>query len=310
MNKTNNIKLVIIIKGNLKKVYKFKDELSAALPNNYTIVDKYTQSQGHAVILTRQAINEGVRYIIAAGGDGTVNEVVNGIMTLPEEKRKNIFLGILPLGTGNDFVRTVNINKSVAELVQLILNDSYTNLDVGICKFSNRKGYKQTRYFNNIAEVGIGAKVVEIVGNSKKRLGGTMSFLKGTTKAFVSFRKPYVKIKNKNFSWSGRAVTVCFANGKYFGSGLGISPYSKIDTGKLNLVIVGDIKLVHFLAHLTKLRKCKPINIKKVHYSELTSCELNSKEPCPIEIDGETVGFTPLKVGIVPSAIKLLSKQD
>ncbi len=310
MNRIDNKKVTLIIKGNLKSASHLKDDLSAALPNNYTVTGKYTQNKRHAVALSQEAINEGANYIIAAGGDGTVNEVVNGIMTASEDTRKSLFFGVLPLGTGNDFVRTAKINKSITELAKLIQNDAHIRIDVGMCKFTNRKRERVSRYFNNIAEVGIGAKVVEIVGSSKKRLGGTISFLKGTSKAFLGFKKPYVKIRSKNFTCSGRAVTVCFANGRYFGSGLGISPYSVLNDGKLNLVVIGDVSLLHFVTYLAKLRKCKPINIKQIHYSEITSCELSSKMPSPVEIDGENVGFTPIKVGIVPSAINLLTNVE
>ncbi len=308
MDNTTNVQVALIIKGNIKRAATLKGELTAALSDNYKVVDKYTTRSSHATILTKQAIEEGAEFIIAAGGDGTVNEVVNGIMSVSDEQRNKVFLGILPLGTGNDFVRTTKISKSVPELAQLIKSKQHKIIDIGECRFANHKKVKINRYFNNIAEVGIGAQVVEIVSKSRKRLGGTMSFIKGVSKAFVSFKKPYVKIRSKNFNWSGKAVTVCFANGQYFGSGLGISPYSKLDDGKLNLVIAGDIKLVHFFSYLSKLRKLKPIKFKKIRYETITSCELTSKQPSPIEIDGENVGFTPLKVSIIPHAIKLLTK--
>ncbi len=302
-------KVTIIVKGNLKRAFELKGELKALLPDNYTVTDKHTKHKGHAISLVKEAIEEGTKFIIAAGGDGTVNEVVNGIMNSDEDKRKNVFLGILPLGTGNDFARTAKISKSTNELAQLIINKQYKCIDIGACRFTNLNKTKGNRYFNNIAEVGLGAKVVEIVGNSKKRLGGTMSFLKAITKAFVQFSKPYVKIRTQGINWSGRIITVCFANGQYFGSGLGIAPTAKLDDGNLSLVIVGDVKLVHFIANLPKLRKLKQVKHKKISYHKIKTCELTSKKSTPIEIDGENVGYTPFKVSIIPAAIKLLSKE-
>ncbi len=302
-------KIAIIVKGNLKRASALKGELKALLPDNYTVVDKHTEHKGHATNLAKEAIEDGAKFIIAAGGDGTVNEVVNGIMNCDEDKRKSIFLGILPLGTGNDFVRTAKISNSINDLSQLIINEQYRCIDIGACRFTNRNKTKTDRYFNNIAEVGLGAKVVEIVGNSKKRFGGTMSFLKAITKAFVQFRKPYVKIRTQGINWSGRIITVCFANGQYFGSGLGIAPTAKLDDGNLSLVIVGDVKLVHFVSNLPKLRKLKPIKHKQIFYHKIKTCELTSKKSAPIEIDGENVGFTPFKVSIIPAAIRLLSKK-
>ncbi len=304
----NNInKITIVAKGNNKKNFAIKDKLQELLPENYNVSAQYTKHMGHATLLTVNAIEEGANCIIAVGGDGTVNEVVNGIMHFNEEKRKSLFLGILPMGTGNDFARTAKLTKSVEDLSQLILNNKYVAIDIGVCKFTNKKKNKITRYFNNIAEIGIGANVVQIVSNSKKRLGGSMSFTKGVVKAFVKFRKPLVKIKGENINWTGRAVTICFAKGNYYGGGLGIAPYAKLNDEKLSLVIVGDIKLFHFIKYLPKLRKMKPIKIPKISYHKITGCHVESKRPTPIEIDGENLGFTPFKVGIIAGAINLLT---
>ncbi len=311
MNSTEKVdinNITIIAKGNNKKNLAVKDNIQKLLPSNYTVSVKYTKHGGHATELTIQAINEGANCIIAVGGDGTVNEVVNGLMHFDDERRKSLFMGILPMGTGNDFARTAKLTKSVDDLAKLILNQEYLPIDIGVCKFTNKQKTKTTRYFNNIAEIGIGANVVQIVSNSKKRLGGTMSFTKGVVKAFVKFRKPRVKIKGKEINWSGKAVTVCFANGNYYGSGLGIAPDAILNDGKLSLVIVGDVKLVHFLRYLPKLRKMKHIKIPQIHYDKITGCQVESKKPSPIELDGENLGFTPFKVNIIAGAINLLTR--
>lgn len=302
--------VAIIAKGNNKKASTIKSDLSNLLSDDYTVIDKRTVKTGHATELTIQAINEGANYIIAAGGDGTVNEVVNGIMNFDVEIRAKLYFGIFPMGTGNDFARTAKISKSINDLAMLITTKKHISIDIGVCRFTNVKKAKITRYFNNIAEIGIGAKVVEIVSNSKKRFGGTMSFTKGVMQAFVKFRKPQIKIKAKNINWVGKAVTVCFANGNFFGSGLGIAPDAKLNNGKLSLVIVGDIKLVHFLKHLPKLRKLKHINIPQVSYHKITNCQVSSEKPTPIEIDGENLGFTPFKVHVLPDAINLLTNNN
>ena len=299
-------KIAIIANGKHKKALKLKSDLSKLLPEAYSIIDKHTDNPGHATELTLDAINEGADYLIAAGGDGTMNEVINGIMQSTDEQRLKVIVGLFPLGTGNDFARTAQLTKSVKELANLIISEKYQKIDLGQVEYKTENGEPGIRYFNNIAEVGVGAKTVEIVNKSKKKLGSTLTFFLGVLQAFVGYKQQSIRIKTNDFQWVGKIVAVCIANGQYFGSGLGIAPGASLNDGKLSLVIIGNIKIVHFLWYLPKLRKLKEINHKQIHYKKIDACEIISQEKYPFEMDGENIGFTPFSAKVIPQAINFL----
>ncbi len=300
--------VAIIANRKHKKAVELKLKLSKILPDTFRIYDKLTDRQGHATSLTLEAINENVDFIIAAGGDGTMNEVINGLMQSTEEQRNKVIVGLFPLGTGNDFARTANFNKSVDRLADLIVSEKNRKIDVGFVEFCDRNGDKKNRYFNNIAEVGVGAKATEIVNRSKKTLGSTLTFLLGVVRAFGGYKQQTVKINATDLQWAGKIVAVCIANGQYFGSGLGIAPGAKLDDGKLSMVIVGKITILQFLRYLPHLRNLKLINHPEVHYLKIDFCEITSEEKYPIEMDGESIGFTPFTAKVVPGAVNLLGE--
>lgn len=300
------IKVVIIANSKHKKALLLKSKLSELLGEGYIVADKLTKNKAHAIDLTEEAMDEGAAYIIAAGGDGTINEVINGYMKVTESGRSKVVLGLLPLGTGNDFARTVNAPKTVEELAGLIKNRHDKNIDIGKLQYQDEDGNIAFRYFNNIADVGVGAKTVEIVNNSRNIINGTITFFMGVLRAFVGYKRQSVKIKADDFNWSGKIVAVCIANGKYFGGGLGIAPNAEIDDGKLSLVIVGNINMLHFLWYLPRLRKLKLIPHSEVHYHKTTYCEITSLEKYPVEMDGENVGVIPLRVSVIPSGVRFL----
>jgi diacylglycerol kinase (ATP) len=298
--------IAIIANRKRKKAIRLKKKLIALLPDNYKVYDKLTNRIGHATELALEAVNENADFIISAGGDGTLNEVVNGLMQANPELREKVILGLFPQGTGNDFARTAEVPDTVNKLAESILNEKFAKIDIGKAEFTTTNGEKQTRYFDNIVEIGVGAKTVEIVNKSKKRLGGTLTFFLGVLKAFIGYKRQSVRIKATDFQWAGKIVAVCAANGCYFGSGLGIAPGARLDDGKLSLVIVGNIRIIHFLRYLPSLRKLKYIKHPEVHYLEIDSCEIITEKNYPVEMDGENVGFSPFTAQILPSALKFL----
>jgi len=301
--------IAIIANRKHRKAVQLKKKLTFLLSDNYKVYDKLTDRQGHATELALEAVNENADYIIAAGGDGTLNEVINGIMLAPPEKISQIIVGLFPQGTGNDFARTAQIPGSVDELANSIISGKFRSIDLGFAEFELENGEKKSRYFDNIAEIGVGAKTVEIVNKSSKFLGSTITFFLGVLKAFVGYKQQSVRIKAADFQWAGKIVAVCIANGCYFGSGLGIAPGAALDDGKLSLVIVGNIRIIHFLKYLPQLRRLKFIKHPEIHYLSIDSCEIISNQKYPVEMDGENIGFTGLSAKVIPSAIKFLGRE-
>lgn len=291
----------IINSKNLKRckdLTKLKEKLSTKYDLNFL----YTNFIGDATIKSKIAVEKKADYIIATGGDGTINEVANGILqSKPEHKP---ILCIFPCGTGDDFIKTLKIRPLLKAFSDIKLKE----IDVLKINFFNEKNKKETRYCLNIADIGVSALTVKIVNGSKKRLGSALTFMAGATKAFLNYKPNNVSITGDNFSYKGKIATVAFANGKYFGGGMCIAPLAIIDDGNIDVTVVGDVSTFTFLKHYFKLRKEKKINHPQVFYYKTKKIEIKNlgKNKSPLEADGEFFGYTPAKIKIIPNKIKIL----
>ncbi len=300
-------KISLIIHGKSKKGIILKGKMEKVLPPGFQVSETFTEYRDHAIELAKIQVNNGVDYLISCGGDGLLNEVTNGVMQANEQRRMNVIVGLFPLGTGNDFARTINVGKLPKDLADLIINQSSTLIDVGKLEFNDKNATKQIRYFQNITDIGIGAKSAEFVNNSNKTLGAKLTFLTSVLRSFIGYKQQEIRLKANDFEWSGKIVSVCLANGQYFGSGLGIAPDAILNDGKLSLIIVGNMKVLHFLRYLPHLRKLKKVNHPEVHYRTVDWCEINSDNVYPVDMDGDNPGYTPLRFDVVPRAINFLS---
>ena len=299
-------KVSLIIHGKSKKGKTLKEKITKALPSGFLITETFTEYRDHAIELAKNEVNNGTDFIISCGGDGLLNEVTNGVMSAGEDKREKVIVGLFPLGTGNDFARTANISKSPKYLAELIKNSTNTNIDVGRLEFHDKNGNKKIRFFQNISDIGIGAKTVELVNNSKKTLGARLTFIISVLRSFSGYQQQQISLKANDFNWSGKIVNVSLANGHYFGSGLGIAPDAKLNDGKLSLVIIGNMRIIHFLKYLPHLRKLKKVEHPEVHYRTVDWCEISSDKSYPIDMDGDNPGYTPLRFDVIPSTIRFL----
>ncbi|MEN8121176.1 MAG: diacylglycerol kinase family protein [Bacteroidota bacterium] len=300
-------KVSLIIHGKSKKGKTLKEKITKALSAEFQINEKFTEYRDHAIELAKNEVNNGTDFIISCGGDGLLNEVTNGVMFADKDKRQKVVVGLFPLGTGNDFARTVNISKSPKDLTEIIEKGTNSVVDVGRLEFHGENGNKKVRFFQNITDIGIGAKSVELVNKSKKTLGARLTFVISVLRSFIGYKQQQIKLKANDFEWSGKIVSVCLANGHYFGSGLGIAPDAKLNDGKLSLIIIGDMRIIHFLKYLPHLRKLKKVVHPEVHYRTVNWCEISSDEAYPVDMDGDNPGYTPLRFEVMPSAIRFLS---
>lgn len=297
-----------IINGSLNNIDTIKKNVLSEAPEDFEILFFVTERRNDGSRLINDAITGNSNFIIAVGGDGTINEVVNGSMLLTEAVRSRVVFGILPNGTGNDFARSLQMKKSVGYLFKLLKQNKTQFIDLGQANFTNLTFQRESRYFINIAEIGVGAKTVQYVNNEKKLLNPVLTFLWAVIRSFSGYKHQDVTILFNNITIIAKVVAVCFANGRFFGSGLGISPYSDISDGRLNLVLVGGIKMFDFILKLPLLRKCKPIKHNQVSYNTFTEASITSNMPhqFPFEMDGEFVGYTPIDVKIIPGVIQFL----
>lgn len=295
-------KIFFVVNGkNYKSCEKFA-VLKKKLEDKFELSCLITEKVADGIDKTKIAIENGADCIVAVGGDGTINEVVNGILSSPSEKK--LIMAILPCGTGNDFVKTFKVRQ----LDEALSNIKTKKIDTILLTCKNEIGEYIKRYVANIADIGVSALAVKIVNGGKKRLGSAMTFFVGTLKAFLTYKHNIVRVIADNFKYEGKITTVVAANAKFFGGGMGIAPAAEIDDGEIDLTFVGNIKIGTFVKYFPHLQKQKFINHPEVSYHKTKNIFIEPLENqlYPVEADGEFVGYAPVEFQIVPQSINLL----
>ncbi len=314
------MKIAFIINGNIKKLNK----TISSINNTFKIYDTkiYTSDYaGHFMQLCQEAIDAKYNYLIFAGGDGSLNEGINGIINyykLNENKQPDDFdwhaigkikVGVYAAGSGNDFVKTVYKDTNLNTLKELIDKQSYQMTDVGWVSFQNLQNQKDVRFFMNITDVGMGGDTMRRKSHLPKWMGADFRYFWSITSTVVTYKNFGVKAYNNSFSWEGKVINMVVANGKYFGNGLGIAPDAEVTDGKFSFIVIGDINLLDYFKHLGTVKKCIKINHPKVSYHSFDeiAIEPTTSKKITIDMDGEYIGFAPMILKCLPQKISLIA---
>ncbi|MBN2553885.1 MAG: diacylglycerol kinase family lipid kinase [Spirochaetales bacterium] len=253
----------------------------------------YTRGILHAVSLTREALDNGYDRIIAVGGDGTLNEVLNGFFDDGKVCCPDAALAYIPNGTGADFSRTLGFHgRSIDEHIERLLSARATAVDCGEVRFVDSKGEETNRLFINESSLGFSANTADAVNRASKHFRGRLPFLIGVIRCLSTLKNPVLRI-----SVEGRLVheaptlMVAVANGKYFGGSMMIAPHAEIDDGLLDIIVISR------MSRLTLLRKIKSIYSGQ-HLDEPEVTALRGKtvhisaihDEVLLEMDGEQPG--------------------
>jgi YegS/Rv2252/BmrU family lipid kinase len=304
------MKITFVIHARLAdaKLEKFKAKIQSVFSTGFEISFSSTTAESGAKDQVRIAIENGAKYVIIAGGDGSVNEAVNGYMEVTESLRNTVTLGVYPMGTGNDFSKSLKVTKSLNELVKLIQNKSILKVDVCKMNFVGLTKQDESRYFINISDIGIGGLVVEKMKNSSRKLGASLTYFKSILSSFFTYKKQPIRLKSPKMNWKGEIMSLCMANGKYFGSGMCIAPDAQLNDGRIQLTILGNISVIDYIRNLGKIKKGIKIFHKKILYTSVEELTVESAgEECPVDMDGEFVGYTPIEVKIHPKNVNFLA---
>ncbi|MCX7875108.1 MAG: diacylglycerol kinase family lipid kinase [Melioribacteraceae bacterium] len=266
-----------------------------------------TKTPKAAEDLAEKIVKSKSDYLIAVGGDGTIHEVINGIMKIPKEERENLIVGLLPLGSGNDFARTLKLSHKISFLSNLISENKFVEIDVGKIEHKNLEDKDSTTYFINIAGVGLDAEVAKRVNEGNKKYGPNISFFSATIKSFLKYKQKKIRLFTDEEFYEGNTLLVTFANAKYFGSGLGIAPHAKVNDGKISVTLIGEVSIYDYLKNFFNLRKCEKIDHPMINYFHSKQIKIESNKECFIEADGEFIGKTPLHVEMLHQEIKFLT---
>ena len=260
-----------------------------------------TQFKKDEIRLVQEAITSGFRKIIVVGGDGTFHHTVNGIMNQTVCKSSDIKLGIIPLGTGNDWIKTYQIPNHIEKSIDIILSNNTDYQDIGKITHNNNS----IEYFNNLAGTGYDGYVVQKL-NSLKKLGAIAYLLSGL-QGLLLYKSFNYKIRFDNKEINEKCLMVLFGICQYSGGGMQLTQNANPKDGLLDITIVKNIGLFDLIFNLPKLYNGQIVNHKKVENHKVTSIqiELTNNNNSIIEADGELIGTGSLEVSIIPKAIQV-----
>ncbi|NNE03402.1 MAG: YegS/Rv2252/BmrU family lipid kinase, partial [Eudoraea sp.] len=211
-----------------------------------------TARKKHAIELAKQATENGCDYLVAVGGDGTLNEVVNGLFQSNLPVNEYPAIGLLPYGSANDFARTAHISNSMEELFERIQSNTTQKIDLGKIILHQTL---ETRYFINIAGVGLGPEVAQNIEQSSSVLGPGFNYFKHIIKGFFGYVKKEVSCTSSSWQWEGKLLQMAVANGRYFGNAICIAPSAKLTDGQFQVAIFGNLSIWDYIKNLGNLKK-------------------------------------------------------
>ena len=261
-----------------------------------------TAYPGHATQAARDALRDGERYLVAAGGDGTVHEVVNGMLAGDQPIAPDAVLGVVAAGSGCDFVKSFGLPGDTVQAACHLAGDSVRHIDVG--KVTCAAGTAEvTRYFPNIAEAGLGGAVVARAARLPGFLGPAKYFC-GFWLTLPGFRPGTVRLDTDGQAFGWRAHNVVVANCRFYGGGMQISPKSEPDDGALDVLVMVGPKSDAFTT-LPKVYRGTHLPHRNVAELRASRVRIEADPPFLIEADGESLGTTPATFEIIRTPIRL-----
>jgi diacylglycerol kinase (ATP) len=260
----------------------------------------FSEHAGHLTELASRAVADGASLLVAVGGDGTVNEVVNGIADA-----NDVELAVIPRGTGWDFVRTHGIPRKLEDAIDTARTGVMRELDLGRVTYRSWAGGEQSSYFANIGSAGMSGAVARRANATSKALGGKVSYAWATFAVFVRWSPGEMRIVVDGEERSDRMHDVVVSIGRYFGGGMKITPEAEPDDGLFDVLLLGAGTMRDLVLTLPKVYRGTHLTHPKIELLRGRAVEVDAPEPVPIQLDGEQPGTTPARFEIVPRALRL-----
>ncbi|MBV9215730.1 MAG: diacylglycerol kinase family lipid kinase [Acidobacteria bacterium] len=272
----------------------------------------FTRFAGHAVTLAEEGAKAGRQFIIACGGDGTINEVANGILRSGVDSE----LGVLPSGTGGDFRRTLGLPRNSRDASECLKNGITKKIDVGKVTFTNSEGVETSRYFLNVSSVGLAADVIKRVKSGDSLDWLPLEGVRGKVNYAVSAFKEVIDVEPEmiRISIDGeeerslQTIAFCIANARFFGGGMKIAPEASVTDGFLDVVNIGGISPGKIITNALSFYRGTHSSLKEVKVTQAKRIAIHATDPSHtilLETDGELPGKLPAVYEVVPQALRV-----
>jgi YegS/Rv2252/BmrU family lipid kinase len=267
---------------------------------------EWTRAPRDAERIAREGVRAGVERIVVAGGDGTTSEVVSGL--LGAQLGNYAEVAPLPLGTGGDMLRTLEIPRQLDRALEGIAAGSSRKVDAGRIRYTDRGGRERTTHFLNVTSFGVSGLITELVNRATKAFGGRVSFLLGTVRGIARYQPEEVRIRVQGeLVHDGPLVLGTAANGRFFGGGMQVAPRAEPADGLFDVVVIPGFTKARLLRELPRIYRGTHLEVPEV---SLYRGQRIEAEAAPgrvwVEIDGEPLGTLPASIEVLPAAISVL----
>ena len=253
--------------------------------------------------MARAAALAGRRRILVAGGDGSVHDVVNGIMNSGLDADDKVTLAVAPGGTGNDWARSLGIGRDPHAIVESIVGGRTRLLDVGVIDFPLALAPTR-RWFVNVAGAGYDAHVISRL---PERIPSALAYFKGALGGLASYRSPLFHVVADGVTIDSRLLLALVANGRYCGNRMDVAPNARPDDGMFDVVLIDDVSLARVLVKIVKLYRGTILGDPVVRHLRTASVRIDAEPRAAVEADGQVIGETPAEFSLVPHAIGVVT---
>ena len=272
------------------------------------VTEHLTTRAGQATEITRRALNREFNCVVAVGGDGTLNEVVNGYLNeAGQAVNSSATLGLLPSGTGSDFGRSLGL-RTYRDFLRAVAASSTRWVDVVRVVFRHKDGSICSRFFSNAATFGLGADAAALVNQWREVLprwvGGRLRYMAAAVCALERHRNVPVEVKlDGEPALEINSNLLVIANGRFTGGGMMLAPNARLDDGLLDVILTDRITRCDVLRELPRIQRGGHLKNPKVTESRAREVWISSGKSLAVAIDGELAGYTPAHLSILPSAV-------
>jgi len=246
-------------------------------------------------------VRGGAQLLVVVGGDGSVNEVVNGVADA-----ENVEIAVIPRGTGWDFARSLGIPRDLDAAVAVALSGEVREIDLGLVSYKTWAGTEAARaHFANVGSAGISGAIAKRANETSKALGGKISYYWATLAAFARWQTGEMRVSVDDEVRDGKMIDVMVANGRYLGGGMMMLPEAEPDDGLFDVLLIGDVTKRDLLFTLPKSYRGKHLPHPRLEVLRGRVVTVDADEPLPIEIDGEQPGTTPARFEVVPNGLRV-----
>jgi diacylglycerol kinase (ATP) len=283
------------------------EKISSGLKKHGIIWSEFfTERKGHAIAISQEAISQGYRKILCVGGDGTLNEIVNGAFGQQICSVKNLTIGLIPVGTGNDWGRMFGIPLNYDGAIQIIKEEKTMLHDIGKVNYYNGPE-KSERYFINIAGLGFESVVVKRTNEQKdKGKSGKAIYFYNLLMSLISYKNTKAVLVIDGEKTEVNIFSLNVGNGRYCGGGMRQTPFAVPDDGILDVTIIKGIGKIEIIRNLKILYNGTILNHPKVEGYKCKNVIVRSESVLYVEADGESLGHTPAEFSIIPSGINIV----